>query len=244
MKYYQMHEQVYKGLQNNGFVSWDKEKDPENLWSHQINQSLKKCLDQEGINLKNLNILDLGTGTGTCALFCAREGAKSTGVDISKTAISMARANNDYFKLSAEFLEADILNLKLNKKFDLITDSSLLHCLVGSDDRIKFYEIIKSHLSDSGIVFIHTMVSSNDMSSLLENDYLHLEGETLYSLGIEDIQSGRILFEGKSYFPHRSILGLGNLLSEIQMAGLKVVSTTIVSNPGDPDNFIALLRKI
>jgi cyclopropane fatty-acyl-phospholipid synthase-like methyltransferase len=237
-----MHEQVYKGLQNNGFVSWDKEKDPENLWSHQINQSLKKLLDQEGINLQNLNVLDLGTGAGTCALFCAREGARSTGVDISKTAINMARANNDYFKLSAEFLEGDILNLKLNKKFDLITDSSLLHCLVGSDDRIKFYEAIKAHLSDSGLVFVHTMVSSNDMSSLLENDYLHLEGETLYSLGIEDINQGRILFEGKSYFPHRSILGVGNLLSEIQMAGLEVVSTTIVSNPGDPDNFIGLLR--
>jgi SAM-dependent methyltransferase len=243
MKYYQMHEQVYKGLKDQGFISWDKERDPEDLWSHQINQKLKKFLDEQSINLKNLNTLDLGTGSGTCALFCAKEGAVSTGVDISNTAIDMARANNAHFKFDAEFLTADILNLKLDKKFDLITDSSLLHCIVGADDRERFYEVIKSHLAASGLVFIHTMVSSNDMSLLLDNDYLHLEGEVLYSLGITDINDGRMLFEGKSYFPHRSILSLDNLLSEIETAGLEVISSTVISNIGDPDNFIALLRK-
>ena len=242
MKYYQMHEQVYKGLQEQGFISWDKDTDLEKIWSHQINTTLKKFLDQQAICLQNLEVLDLGTGTGTCALFCAREGSYSLGVDISKTAIDMARKNNDNLKLNAEFIEADILNLKLARKFNLISDSSLLHCLVGADDRTTFYEVVKEHLEVSGLFFIHTMVESDDMSRLLENKYFRLQDEVLYSLGIKDINDGRILFDGKSYFPHRTILKQDNLLKEIEAAGLSIVCSSILASPGDVDNFIALLR--
>lgn len=237
-----MHEQVYKGLQEQGFISWDKDTDLEKIWSHQINTTLKKFLDQQAICLEKLEVLDLGTGTGTCALFCAREGSHSLGVDISKTAIDMARKNNDNLKLNAEFIEADILNLKLARKFNLISDSSLLHCLVGAEDRTTFYEVVKEHLEVSGFFFIHTMVESDDMSRLLENKYFRLQDEVLYSLGIKDINDGRILFDGKSYFPHRTILKQDNLLKEIEAAGLSIVCSSIVASPGDVDNFIALLR--
>ena len=237
-----MHEQVYKSLQNQGVVSWDKETDLEKLWSHQINKSLELFLDQQSISFNKLKVLDLGTGTGTCALFCARKGSNSLGVDISKTAINMARANNDNLKLNAEFLEADILNLKLDKRFNLITDSSLLHCLVGLEDRTKFYEVVKDHLEKTGLFFIHTMIESEDMSSLTENKYFRLQDEVLYSLGIADINDGRASFDGKSYFPHRTILKLDNLLKEIEEAGLSVVCSSIVTSLGDVDNFMALLR--
>jgi SAM-dependent methyltransferase len=237
-----MHEQVYKSLQNQGVISWDKETDLEKLWAHQINKSLELFLKQQSISFKNLKVLDLGTGTGTCALFCAKQGSYSLGVDISKTAIDMARTNNDNLKLNAEFLEADILNLKLDKKFNLISDSSLLHCLVGAEDRAMFYEVVKDHLEDSGSFFIHTMVESDDMSSLIENKYFRLQDEVLYSLGITDIEVGRILIDEKSYFPHRTILKLDNLLKEIEVAGLTVVCSSIIASPGDVDNFIALLR--
>lgn len=243
MKYYQMHEQVYKGLKDSGFISWDKERDLDKIWQHQINQSLKHFLARQSLQLKDLNVLDLGTGAGTCALFCAKEGAKCVGVDISKTAIEMARANNQFLKLDAEFLEEDIINLKLDKKFDLITDSSLLHCLVGQEDRTKFYEVVKTHLSEKGMCFIHTMTASEDMGSLLGNDYTHLEGEVLYSLGIKDIKNGRSLFNGKSYFPHRTLLRLDNLLLEIASADFEVLCSSVISSKGEPDNFIALISR-
>ena len=241
MKYYQMHEQVYKGLKDSGFISWDKERDLEKIWHHQINQSLKHFLARQSLQLKDLNVLDLGTGTGTCALFCAKEGAQCVGVDISKTAIEMARANNQFLKLNAEFLEADIIHLKLDKKFDLITDSSLLHCLVGKEDRTKFYEVVKTHLSEKGVCFIHTMTASKDMTSLLANDYTYLEGEVLYSLGMKDIENGRSFFNGKSYFPHRTLILLDNLLLEIATADFKVLCSSVISRKGEPDNFIALI---
>ena len=242
MKYYHMHEQVYKGLKDSGYVSWDKERDLEKLWNHQINQSLKHFLAKESISLKNLNVLDLGTGTGTCALYCSKEGAFCLGVDISKTAIEMARDNNELLKLNTQFIDSDILQLNLDKKFDLIIDSSLLHCLVGIDDRMKFYEVVKKHLSHDGVFFIHTMTSSENMQSLLQNDYTHMDGEILYSLGMKDIVNGRMSFNGKSYFPHRTIMHLNNLLAEIQSADFKVLCSSVISNKGEPDNFIALLR--
>lgn len=244
MKYYEMHEQVYKDLQGKGLISWDGDSNLDNLWSHQINRTLKTFLDQQEISLKNLYVLDLGTGTGTCALFCAKEGSHSLGVDISKTAIDMARENNDVLKLNAEFIVADILNLKLDRKFNIISDSSLLHCLVGTEDRLKFYKVVKDHMEESGLFFMHTMLESNDMSALTQNEYFKLKDEVLYSLGIADISDGRVSIDEKSYFPHRTILKQDNLFKEIQVAGLKVVCSSVISRPGDVDNFIALLRHV
>ncbi len=237
-----MHEQVYKRLQNQKAISWDKETELDKLWSHQINRSLELFLNQQKISFKNLKVLDLGTGTGTCALFCAKNGSFSTGVDISKTAIEMAKANNENLKLNVKFIEADILNLKLNEKFNLLTDSSLLHCLVGSLDRAKFYEVVKEHLELNGFFFMHTMIESTDMTSLTENKYFRLQDGVLYSLGISDISDGRVLIENESYFPHRTILTEENLLKEINSAGFSVVCSNVISNPGEVNNFIALLK--
>ena len=237
-----MHEQVYKSLQNQGVLSWDKETDLEKLWSHQINTSLQNFLDQQFISFKNLKVLDLGTGTGTCALFCAKKGSYSVGLDISKTAIDMARINNDKLNLNAKFIETDILNLKLDEKFNLITDSSLLHCLVGDEDRTKLYKVVKEHLEESGLFFIHTMVESEDMSSLTGNKYFKLKNEVLYSLGIPDIEDGRVTFDEKSYFPHRTIRKKENLLIELEDAGFTIVCSSLLSSPGNVDNFIALLK--
>ncbi len=243
MKYYQMHEQVYKKLQYQGVISWDKETEFEKLWSHQINTSLESFLTQQIMSFKNLKVLDLGTGTGTCALFCAKNGSHSFGVDISQTAIEMARENNDKLKFTAEFMEADVLSLKLDKKFNLVSDSSTLHCLVGREDRSKFYKVVRDHLEELGVFFIHTMVESTDMSSLIENKYFRLHDEVLYSLGIADVSDGRVSFEEKSYFPHRTIMKLDNLLKEIEEAGFSVICNSVITSPGDVDNFVALLSR-
>lgn len=236
-----MHEKVYQDLKEKGFVSWDKDTDLSALWSHQINRHLKLFLNQQLISFNNLDVLDLGTGTGTCALFCAKEGAKVIGVDISASAIKIAEKNRSLLNLTAEFFVADILLLHFGKKVDLVCESSLLHCLVGNTDRQQFYKIVKQHLKNDGHFFIHTMVKSPDMSSLM-NDYFLMEGDILYSLGIAEIVEGRKTFNGKSYFPHRTIKNLSDLKDEINEAGFQIVCSQLVSEKGDPDNFIALLK--
>lgn len=241
MKYYEMHEQVYQSLKNQGAISWDKETDLEKLWSHQINRLLESFLVQQSISFEKLKVLDLGTGAGTCALFCAKNGSDCLGVDISQTAIEMARTNNENLNLNAKFIEADILSLKLSQKFDLISDSSVLHCLVGKEDRREFFELVKNHLESSGLFFIHTMIESEDMSSLTQNKYFHLQDEVLYSLGIAEIKDGRVVIDGKSYFPHRTIMKKSHLLIELEANGFEVVTSVVIESPGDVDNFVAML---
>ncbi len=90
MKYYEMHEIVYQRIKNDGHLSWDKSSSFKDMWLHGTNTGLKNHLTKVGLNFENLNVLDLGTGTGTSALFCAKEGARCIGVEISKTAIDIA----------------------------------------------------------------------------------------------------------------------------------------------------------
>ena len=180
MKYYDMHEQVYKQRQAQNQVSWDGHQELSEALASSMNTTLHKMLLDQGQTLQGLKTLDLGTGTGTCALFCAQHGADALGVDLSKTAVSMAVQNSLELGLSAQFLQADITELNLNEKFDLITDSSLLHCLVGPD-RKKFYDVVKTHLNPNGKLFIHTMIQSLDMSGMIDEDFFTFKDDILWS---------------------------------------------------------------
>ena len=65
---------------------------------------------------KNLNILDIGTGTGCIALSLAKElpFAKATALDISTEALSLARENAEILEVNnVDFIEGDILNIEM-----------------------------------------------------------------------------------------------------------------------------------
>jgi cyclopropane fatty-acyl-phospholipid synthase-like methyltransferase len=237
MKYYEMHEPVYQKLQQNGHLTWDKDDKVESLLTSTMNLSLKDHFP----DLKSRTTLDLGTGAGGCALYCASQGAAATGVDLSQTAIIMAQKNALALKLTADFMAADILELKLSKKFDLITDSSLLHCLIGSD-RQKFYETVKTHLKPKGHLYIHTMVESQDMSQMIDPNYFLYEYPIFWSLGFNEITQGRKEFQGKSYFPHRTILSEQDFLLELGTAGFNVVSQKLHDKPQSPGTLTLLAQ--
>lgn len=243
MKYYEMHDQVYRNLDEKGFISWDKHQDLGAFLSTSMNNALKYFFEQLGLSFNQINILDLGTGAGNCALFCAINGSHVVGVDVSTTALQIANRNAEELKVKASFIQADILDFNLNQKFDLIIDSSLLHCLIGIQDRSRFYSVVKSHLSNDGLLFIHTMTESSDMADLTKSDLFYLEEEILWSLGIKQIECGRKDFNGKSYFPHRTIMKKENLLKEVCGHGFELVKELTLNQARQPDTFIAIFRE-
>lgn len=240
MKYYEMHEIVYQRIKNDGHLSWDKSSSFEDMWSHGTNTGLRNHLTKVGLDFKNLNVLDLGTGTGTSALFSAKEGAKCVGIEVSKTAIDIAIKNAKTLKLDVEFIVGDILNIHLNKKFDLVVDSTVLHCIVGGKDRKAFYKTAKTHLHESGYLFINTMISRGDMSSHFPRDYFHYENEILWSLGISEITERKTI-DGKSYFAHRTLLSEENQIEEFKQNGFDIVTIEITSGSG-VNCMVALLK--
>lgn len=139
MKYYEMHEVVYRRLKEEKLLSWDKSKTFEEMWSHSTNVYLEKFLSIRKMAFWNLQILDLGTGTGTSALFAAKNGSQSVGVEISGSAIEIAKENAKKLGVNVEFIVGDVLELDLKKKFDVVIDSTILHCIVDTEDRKRFF---------------------------------------------------------------------------------------------------------
>ena len=76
-------------------------------------------LKEEKIN--KLNILDIGTGTGCIAITLAKNLSNSrvNALDISKKALIIAKQNASLNMVDINFIEGDILDKIINKKFNL-----------------------------------------------------------------------------------------------------------------------------
>jgi len=243
MKYYEMHDDAYKSLQSNGYVSWDRIKNVEELFEHQINLILKRSLRNYFSNTTGKKSLDLGTGTGTVALFLAKEGFNSTGYDISGTAISMASENASKLGLQASFKVKDINEVKTNETFDLIVDSSFLHCIVPDEERSNCYRFVRNNLAEEGLFFIHTMIQSSDMSEMLAADHVLLENDILWSTGKDSWDMDWKEVSGKRVFPHRRILSLERLEKEIHDNGFDIIESSSKENGKHPLTYTAWLVK-
>lgn len=228
MKYYEMHESVYQRIKEKGQLSWNNSDSYEKMWEHETNRYLQKNLHQLEMPFKGLKVLDLGTGTGTSALFSAKEGALVVGVEFSQTAIDIAKDHAQKLNLNIEFLQGDVLTLNLNRKFNVVVDSTVLHCIVGESDRKHFYETVKKHLLPEGYFFINTMISEGDMSSCFPSEHFHFADNVLWSLGINEI-SERKTINGKSYFPHRTLLSEADQRKELEENGFEVVNLEVTS---------------
>lgn len=93
--------------------------------------------------------LDLCTGPGTQAIKLSGLGFKVTGADISASAIEKAKRLSD----SIEFIQDDILNSKINKKFDYIFDRGCFHTFPPAKRKVYLKEIIKK-LNPSSLLFL------------------------------------------------------------------------------------------
>jgi cyclopropane fatty-acyl-phospholipid synthase-like methyltransferase len=175
-----------------------------------------------GCSFSGLQILDLGTGTGTSAFFAAKNGAQSVGIEISASAIKIAKENAKKLGLSAEFILGDVLSLNLDRKFDVVIDSTILHCLVGLKDRRNLYSSAKLHMKSDSDFSVNTMIASSDISSRFPKEYFIYQDEVLWSLGINEVSERKII-DGKSYFPHRTILSEEKQLDEFNENGFELV---------------------
>lgn len=106
-------------------------------------------------DLDDLDIIDLGTGSGCIAITLNKElKAKVDAVDISLGALEVAKENNDRNGASVNFIEGNMLD-GINKKYDVIISNPPY---IAYDEEIE--EIVKNnepHLAlyadDNGLYF-------------------------------------------------------------------------------------------
>lgn len=95
------------------------------------------------------SILNLGCGTGNHDAFFAEREYQVTGVDLSPQMIEIAKNQNIK---NADFLEGDVRNIELNKKFDAVI--SLFHVAsyqTKNKDFDGFLQTAHKHLKKDGV---------------------------------------------------------------------------------------------
>ena len=121
-------------------------------------------INQKYDNKKNLNILDIGTGSGCIAITLKKElNSNITGIDISLSALEVAKSNASINNVDINFYQSNIFS-NVKEKFDVIIsnppyikfDEEIMDivknnephlALYASNDGLYFYEEILKQCS-------------------------------------------------------------------------------------------------
>lgn len=143
---------------------------------------------------KEVDVVDIGTGSGCIAITLALEEKrmKVVATDISNEALELAKENASKLNANVEFIQGDMLNPVMNRKFDIlvsnppyIPDSELVDPLVkdnepnialfGGIDGMKFYKIIlsqaRSILKDKYLIAFEHAYDKGDAMKILAKTY-------------------------------------------------------------------------
>jgi SAM-dependent methyltransferase len=100
--------------------------------------------------IKPCSALDIGCGTGESSIWLSRHGFKVTGIDISGTAINIAKSKPGGKR--CRFLVMDFLAETLDgKKFDFVFDMGCFHVFHEADQRDRFAQKVACCLNDNGL---------------------------------------------------------------------------------------------
>ena len=134
-------------------------------------------------SIKNLNILDIGTGSGCIAISLAKNLDKSnvTALDISKQAIKIANKNADNNKVFIDFIEEDILNsnYQFTNKLDVIVSNPPyvrdLEKQEINDNVLKNEPHLALFVSDENPLLFYNAIADFSLKNLKENGILYFE---------------------------------------------------------------------
>lgn len=105
--------------------------------------------------------LDIGCGTGTNTIWLASQGFTTTGVDLSETAIGIAREKALRADIESEWLVQDILEDPLpHDTYDFVYDRGCFHTFDDADDRAQFAQQVANTLKSGGLW--HSLLGSTD----------------------------------------------------------------------------------
>ncbi|MAG79222.1 hypothetical protein CMI40_02500 [Candidatus Pacearchaeota archaeon] len=101
-------------------------------------------------NLKGKNILEIGCGGAQCGIAMAKQGAKVTGIDISKEQLNFAKELAKKNKVKIKFIQGDIRDLKPIKSNsqDIVFSAFALHYV---DNLSKCFKEVYRVLKKNGI---------------------------------------------------------------------------------------------
>lgn len=120
-----------------GFTPWE---------GHPIGQGLRDLIEGTADTpaLPTGSALDVGCGTGDCAIYLAQHGWKVTGVDYVAKPLDKARAKAADADVAIDFARADVTQLSqsgIGAGFGLIVDNGCIHNMTGGDREAYVREV-------------------------------------------------------------------------------------------------------
>lgn len=108
--------------------------------------------------LNNLDLgaatgLDIGTGPGTQAIALAEKGFHVTAIDLSDTAVKNAEIKAREKGLNIIWKQDDILNSKLDGKFDVVIDRGCFH-VFDPEQRENYVRVVSSLIKPDGYLLL------------------------------------------------------------------------------------------
>lgn len=98
-------------------------------------------------------ILDMGCGTGGHAFLLAEKGYCLTGVDRSESMLTIAKEKVQKTRILLDFIQADICDFNLNKKFDVIISMfAVMGYQTANEDFEKALSNANQHLKSDGLL--------------------------------------------------------------------------------------------
>jgi SAM-dependent methyltransferase len=223
-KPYEGHEVIYKRMKKKGILSWDEKRGP---GCKAINADTKRFLTDaltQQWSPKNGRVIELGCGTGPILRWICKRNFSGFGIDVSKTAVAMAKEQSKGFNIRFKCADVCRDNLERMGRFDLVVDGHCLHCIIRPDDRKAFMKNSFKLLKKDGLFIVMTMCSPVDRK-IFSNvcNRQKLIDHTIFMLfdeagEYEDFRT----FNGRDYMPTRKVLHWKNILSEVQQAGFKI----------------------
>lgn len=135
---------------------------------------IKWLRKKQHVDLDGLRVLDLGSGTGKNSLFLAERGSVVTGVELSTTAVKIAKERARE-KVAQQIIEkVTLVKFQVgdigqpwpfaNNSFDLILDVITSNSLSG-DERVVYIKETKRVLAAGGHMFIKALCKDGDKNA-------------------------------------------------------------------------------
>lgn len=175
-------------------------------WGTAPNQKCYQVL-QRMPPVKPLKLLDIGCGEGKDAVFFARNGYEVTAFDVSDAGIEKTKRLADHSGVHVNVFKADILDYRLDRHFDIVFSSGVLH-YIKPELRQEIFDNYKRFTNQKGMHILNVFVNKPFIAPPPEkepNAYKWYSGELLAYYQDWLIQeSSEIVFDcSSSGIPHK-----------------------------------------
>jgi 2-polyprenyl-3-methyl-5-hydroxy-6-metoxy-1,4-benzoquinol methylase len=226
---YEADEKVFQKLRAGGKTSWDEQADPQASFDRFVMRPfLEESLAAIAEPLNQLSALEIGCGSGPVCCFLAARGLAVRGIDVSPTALEMARQNAVQRGMNVQVDLADICNMpEQPDRYDLVIDGHCLHCLVSDEHRRNALTAVHRLLKPSGLFLIETMVSH---PGLIVGANYRLDSHCVLSIKVDDPagHDGAFTSSGAWFAPHRRLLSADQVTAELRDSGFAIQSQRTV----------------